>query len=187
VYSFFHNDSCVCEQCEKKLKPLFLKFRVVDIAALAIYQYDEEIKTLLYQVKGCYDVELAEVFFSRFKAELHHLFKGFILVPAPSSKSDDKEREFNHVEAIFKPLKLPFLFLIEKAFPYKQAELNARQRTKAKTRMKLITNNKMYGKKILIIDDVYTTGSTIKGMIGLIKPLKPKKIMVMVMSKTFLK
>lgn len=187
MHIFFNKHYCVCEKCENKLHPLFLKFRIGNIDALALYKYDEEIRTLLYQLKGCYDIELAEVFLDRFKDELHLLYHDYYLIPAPSSKSDDEEREFNHVQIIFKCLNLPMLPIIEKAFDYKQVELNAKARKGAIRSLKLNSKNSLYGKKILIIDDVYTTGATVLGMIELIKSLRPKKIKVLVMSKTYLK
>lgn len=187
LHIFFKSDYCICEKCEEKLHPLFLKFRIGNIDALAIYKYDEDIRTFLYQFKGCYDIELGEVFLNRFKDELHFMFHDYFLIPAPSSKKDDKEREFNHVKIIFQSLNLPVLPIIDKAFDYKQAELSAKERQEATRNLRINNNHSLYGKKILIIDDVYTTGATVRGMIELIKTLKPKKIKVLVMSKTYLK
>lgn len=177
----------MCATCQKKLKPLFLKFRIGQIHATAIYKYNEDIKTLLYQFKGCYDIELANIFFEKFAHELHILYHDFVLVPAPSFQEDNEKREFNHVIEMFKPLGLAFLPIIEKFSPFKQADHNHRERKAIRKHLKINENYKMYGKKILIVDDVYTTGSTVKAMIQLIKPLKPKKIEVLVMSKTFKK
>ena len=42
-------------------------------------------------------------------------------------------------------------------------------------------------KNILIVDDVFTTGSTIRAAIDLVKQAKPKNIKVLVMAKTVFK
>ena len=166
--------------------PLFCKFSVLNISCLSIYKYDDDIKTFLYQLKGCYDIELAPIFLERFAKELHYRYHDFYLVPAPSFYEDNLKREFKHVEEIFKPLNLPFLSIVEKIAPYKQADHNKSQRKDIGHYLKLKSDDKLYGKNILIVDDVFTTGSTVKAIIRLIKELEPKKIEVLVMSKTFL-
>lgn len=186
LFSFLHKSYSLCPECQNKLIPLFYKFCIYQIPCLAIYKYDENIKTLLYQLKACYDIELASIFFERFTKELHFKYRDFYLVPAPSFREDNLKREFNHVEEIFKPLKLPFLSIIEKSAPYKQSDRNKIERKEISQYLKLNTNTSLYGKKILIVDDVFTTGSTIKAIIKLIKELKPQKIEVLVMSKTSL-
>ena len=50
--------------------------------------------------------------------------------------------------------------------------------------MELIDRPDLFNKKILLVDDVYTTGSTMKAAIDLVKQLHPKKIKVLVISKT---
>ena len=40
------------------------------------------------------------------------------------------------------------------------------------------------GKKVLIVDDIYTTGATVFKMIEIIKEAKPKDIKVLVIAKT---
>ena len=91
------------------------------------------------------------------------------------------------MRAIFNCLKLPYLPIVEKSFDYKQSELTVGARKEALSKLRLIDKTKLYGKKILIVDDVFTTGATVQGIIKLVKTLNPKKIRVLVMSKTFLK
>ena len=104
-------------------------------------------------------------------------------MPAPSSKEADEERGFNHVVEMFKSLKLKMLTCIHKTTNVKQSDLNAEERKNIKDHL-FIDDVDLSNKKILIVDDVYTTGSTVKAMIELIKSKNPKKIKVLVMSKT---
>lgn len=148
-----------------------------------IYDYDEEVQKNLYQFKGCFDYELAGVFLDYFRVYLFIKYFGYVLVPAPSAIDADKERGFNHVVEIFKTLHLKMNCCIHKTSNTKQSDLNAEERKKIKDNL-VIDDVSFYKKKVLIVDDVYTTGSTVKAMIDLVKSKNPKKIKVLVMSKT---
>ena len=104
-------------------------------------------------------------------------------MPAPSSKETDKERGYNHVVEMFKTLHLKMNCCVHKTKDMKQSDLKASERHKIKEFLE-IDDVDFSKKKILIVDDVYTTGSTVKAMIDLIKTKHPKKIKVLVMSKT---
>ena len=84
---------------------------------------------------------------------------------------------------MFKPLKLKIEPCIKKTSNVKQSDLSADQRKDIKNHL-AINDVDLSKKKVLIVDDVYTTGSTIKAMIDLVKNKHPKKIKVLVMSKT---
>ena len=110
-------------------------------------------------------------------------FKRYEIVPAPSSKTSDKERGFNHVEKMFENLHLKMNKCIHKTKQRKQADLTTKEREKIGHYL-TIDDVDLTGKKILLVDDVYTTGSTIKSMIKLVKKKGAKKIKVLLMSKT---
>ena len=187
IYETINNDSCLCDECQKKLVPYFKKFTVGNVSGLAIYKYDDNIKSLLYQLKGCYDVELASIFFNRFKKELKTAYKGYIIVPAPSSKDEDTAREFNHVVEIFRFLNLPYYHLINKTSNFKQAENTRKNRKTIIEHFSCENLEQIKGKKILIVDDVMTTGSTLKAMVGMLSKGQPKTIKILVMAKREMK
>ena len=166
-----------------KFKPKLNKFMIDDISGYYIYDYDEEVQKNLYQFKGCFDYELAGVFLDYFRVYLFLKYFGYVLVPAPSAADADKERGFNHVVEIFKTLHLKMNCCIHKTTNTKQSDLSAEERKKIKDNL-IIDDVSFYKKKVLIVDDVYTTGSTVKAMIDLVKSKNPKKIKVLVMSKT---
>ena len=173
----------LCERCLNKLTPRFRKFEINGYKGLAIYDYDDEIKSLLYQFKGCYDYELKDVFFYRYFKELSIYYKGYIVVPAPSYHIDDDNRGFNHVEEIYKSFNLKIIDCVKKISPHKQAGLKKKQRLEIEHHLIIENPEQLRGEKVLIVDDVMTTGSTLKAMIDLIKKGEPKKIKIVVMSK----
>lgn len=184
MFSVTHKEVCLCDSCSRKFVPKFREFKVDGIKGLAIYDYDETIRSYLYQFKGCFDIELANVFLERYYSELSINYSGYKIVPVPSFYEDDEIRGFNHVEEIFKKLNLPILKLIRKTSHFKQAEHSGNSRIDIKEHLVLTNHDSIKGTKILLVDDVFTTGSTVRTCIKLLKELNPKSIKVLVMSKT---
>ena len=184
LFNLTHNELDVCTRCFETIKPTFRRFEVKGYKGLSIYDYDEKIQALLYQFKGCFDIELYNLFFERYVRELRIWYLSYILVPVPSFEGDDKIREFNHVEEMFKILKLPMKKIIVKTKKVKQANRTSENRRQIKQFLEIADKSSLGGKKVLLVDDVYTTGSTVKACIELLETLHPKTIKVLVMSKT---
>lgn len=96
-------------------------------------------------------------------------FSNFILIPIPLSKKRLRWRGFNQAEELAKelskflkiPLILNSLIKIKEAPP--QVELAAEERREnIKGVFSCQNRNGISGKKILLVDDIYTTGSTIE-------------------------
>ena len=183
-YNFLHKNSEVCQECFKSFRAKFIRFQIGSISGVAIYEYDETIKKLIYMFKGCYDIELKNIFLERYLWYLRFKYKDYYLVPVPSHILDDQKRGFNHVVEIFSGLKLPYLNVIKKANKNKQAKNTKKKRINSGNSFGVEGDiNIVRGKKILIVDDVYTTGSSVNAVIKLVKKGGPKKIEVLVISK----
>ena len=149
---------------------------------MAIYRYNNFFKSLLYQFKGCYDIELRNVFLEKQLPFLKMKYFGYYIVCIPSSLEDDKKRGFNHVEEIFKLLNLNHINVLRKKFAFKQSDLPKKEREKIIDKLEVIDGFKIKDKKILLVDYVLTTGSSIKSAIRLITKYHPKDIKVLVLA-----
>lgn len=129
-------------------------------------------------------------------------FKDFILIPVPLEKKRLKWRGFNQAEEIAKELSISMgipllkdcLFKTKETPP--QMELTAEER-KENLKEAFVVNNKYLiknheeiplgfyaaGKKILLVDDVYTTGATMEECARVLKQTGAKEIQGIVIAR----
>lgn len=176
--------TAICPSCQRQLEPKFISFEIDGYKSLAIYDYNDFIKNLIYLYKGCFDYEMREVFLNLFLKELSIKYKGYIVVPAPSFCKDDERRGFNHVEEVFSLLGLTMKKALIKTSHFKQAEKGAKKRQQIRKHLTLIPNISLKNEDVLIVDDIYTTGATLKTAINLIEKLNPRSIKILVLAKT---
>ena len=151
---------------------------------MSLYDYSEFIKKQIYLFKGCFDYEMKDIFLNLFIKELRIYYQGYKIIPIPSYKNDDELRGFNHVVEVFKQFGLDIYPVIEKTEHFKQAEKSAKDRKSIKNYLKLNSTKSLAKDKVLIADDIYTTGATMRATINLVEKLNPKKIKVLVLAKT---
>ncbi len=71
-----------------------------------------------------------------------------------------------------------------KTSDFKQSSLTVNERKEVASKLEIVNGQSVKGKRILIVDDIYTTGSTVKAMISKLEPYHPKDIKVLVVAKT---
>lgn len=182
---FLGDDPPICRKCFEQFEPQWIRWKVGNVRCLALYEYGGDIKSTLYKFKGCGDYELYPVFFYFAAPYIKARYHDFYIVPTPSSQSHNDARGFNQVVAMCRDLRLKMLNPLSKFAESKQSDLSAKERQKVGKIIGWIPKVNVRDKKILLVDDVYTTGSTIKACIGLLQKHGARKIEVLVMSKTF--
>jgi ComF family protein len=117
-------------------------------------------------------------------------FSDFILVPIPLSKKKLKRRGFNQAEEIAKELaeflKIPLISdcLIKTKETKDQVELSEKERKENVKGAFFIKNKeKIVGKNVLLVDDVFTTGATIEEAARVLKEAGAKKIVGIVIAR----
>ena len=116
--------------------------------------------------------------------------KNFILIAVPLEKRKLKWRGFNQAEEIAKELsfflKIPLISdcLIKTKDTIAQVELKAEARKENIKGVFLVKNKDLIKeKKILLVDDVYTTGSTMEEAARVLKEAKAKEIIGIVVAR----
>ena len=187
IFNLVQKNNLLCEDCFSKLDAKFMTFRIGNVKGLAIYEYSDYIKELIYKFKGCYDYELKDVFLFRYLTFLKLKYYGYYIVFVPSFYIDDQRRGFNHVKAIFESLKLKELDILKKISAHKQSDHSYKGRRDIKDVIDIEKNISLKGKKILLVDDIMTTGSTLLTSIGLLRNRGAQKIEILVVAKTKIK
>ena len=176
LHTLLFRDICICDKCLDELAPKIIKKKINDVKGIFMYFYNEAIKEKIYLLKGCGDIEMSEIFLNYFLRELRLKYRGYIIAPAPSSISSDNNRGFNHVKMIAQKLNLPIVDVLKKTEDFKQANLSKIEREKTNKKIIIKNTNLIRNKKVLFIDDIYTTGTTLKTCINLINSAKPRKL-----------
>ena len=146
---------------------------------MSLAKYEPPLSKLLIQYKENRDVELSSVFLSYYTGYLNFKYSGFTIVLAPSSLSKIKKREFNHLELIFKNMNLPILNILTKKEGKEQKKNSAMERGLVYKLIDIQNGCQITGKKILLVDDVITTGNTLKACLNLLKKYNPKRIEIL--------
>lgn len=147
-------------------------------AGIALFSYSEEIKKSIYQFKyhnkreygGFYGKEISEKLGKRIK-----MWNPEAIVPVPLHKSRLIKRGFNQAEVLAQnigknldiPVRNDIIVRCEKTRP--QKELTDRDRRKNVENAFKINKNIVELKRLILVDDIYTTGSTIDACADVLK------------------
>lgn len=135
---------------------------------MSLFSYDNFTKEVIARFKFRGDYVLAEVLVSEFRKALQ-AFQYDYMVPIPLSDERLYERGFNQAEAIIRTAGFEPKQLLTRIHTEKQSKKSRHERIHLDQVFKVETDLDLRGKTILLVDDIYTTGSTLRHAAKLLK------------------
>ncbi|MFH0819069.1 MAG: ComF family protein [Patescibacteria group bacterium] len=186
-------DVWLCEKCKQQmLQPQKIYFpKNSDLAGLfylAPYA-NKIIQKIIHQYKYGYSQEIADILAVELISVIHEKFD--YIIPVPLHRKRLRERGFNQAELIATKLAMAKVgqlrtdIVYRQKYTHAQAKLSEAERfANTKQAFSIINPNlSLVGKRVLIIDDVYTTGNTINQVIQALKPLQIAEIWAATVAK----
>jgi competence protein ComFC len=132
---------------------------------ISVFEYNDAVKEVLATFKFRGDAALVNVF----QKDFLHVYKNQIsslnidyAVAIPLSKERLYERGFNQAKLLADFLPIPQLEVLQRTHHEKQSKKSRLERLTASNVFSLTESSKIDNRNFLLIDDIYTTGSTLR-------------------------
>ncbi|MFB4167825.1 ComF family protein [Virgibacillus sp. JSM 102003] len=161
------SEESLCQDCKKwdlhgVNDPLTLNFSVFD--------YNEQMQDMIsrwkYRGDYCLGYSFKPFYTEAFEKEFISLPKDIVAVPIPLSNERMKERGFNQSLQLADFLPLESCELLTRVHGEKQSKKTRKERISALNPFKI---TKTINKPVVLTDDIYTTGSTLRHAASLLK------------------
>ena len=167
---------------EKRQENIFYLLQYKDIIRGKMIEYKFNDKPYLHHM-------FCEIFIKNKNA--CEFFKDYdIIIPVPIHKKKKRARGYNQTELIAKKLskyfntKIDTNILIKQKNTPMQSSLGKKDRIKnVQDVYKVLNGEKIIGKNVLILDDIYTTGATVKECRKMLQLAGARKIGIIIIAK----
>ncbi len=166
--SHFLSDDPLCLECREKMMKKELNINLDSLKVKALYPYESLFRSILLQYKEACDEALYPVFLRPYLDYLRLLYHGYTIVTIPSSRSKLSYRGFDHMELMVSEVQLPKLKALCSIKDINQSQKDLKERRKMQNNFALLTRK--LPAKILLIDDVITSGSSLLGAYNVLRP-----------------
>ena len=166
----------LCYECKKKIQKEFKFTKIYSkyknfLEQYYLFQYKNLIRNMILEMKfqkKPYIYKTIEYFLKNNKKKLEKLKKYDIIIVVPLSWKRRLQRGYNQSQLVAETISNILQIKVESKILYKtknivpQSTLNKKERKEnIKGAFKIRNIEKIKNKKILIIDDIYTTGNTL--------------------------
>lgn len=141
----------------------------------SLYTYNEYMKELLALFKYRGDYAIVDCFAEKLRVVLSGIEADYV-VPIPLSQERLYERRFNQSEALIRAVGLLPTHLLTRTHSEKQSKKTRKHRINQETIFQFDTHFSIKNKEIVLVDDIYTTGSTLHQAAGILQREGAKSI-----------
>ena len=160
LMQYLMNDS-LCTSCRRSLKIRKRRIMMKNLKVTTFGIYENELADALIQYKECMDEALKDMFLFDVKDWIRFHYRNCVFLCAPSSKKNLERRGFQHVILMFEQCGIPILDCFEKKTDTSQKKATLKERFEISETLVLKENIQLPEKRLVLIDDIVTTGSTL--------------------------
>lgn len=139
----------------------------------SLFLYNDFLKEVIARYKYRGDYMLAGAFSLFFPK---NMVKGKVVVPIPLSEERLYERGFNQAEALLACAKIPSTACLKRIHSEKQSKKSREQRLEQTTIFSIVNKELVNAQNILLVDDIYTTGATLRSAAKVLKEAGAKSV-----------
>ena len=169
IWAYIKQDFIICGDCRKNFIVVNRCTMFCEVKLHILYIYNSFMESLLFQYKEGKDVALQQIFFHEVVKELETKFRNYTIVLPPSSIQKNKERGFHCLKSMLEKCHLQKISPFQKVGDYKQSSQPFSKRKNIENHIRFIGIHEKCKKRLLIVDDVCTSGHTLRVMIQLLK------------------
>ncbi len=191
----------ICNKCLIELKEKLKKESKIEKCNnksfnehIYLFKYEKEIRKIILDYKfkdKAYLSEFFEKIILKNEKICRNLKKYDIIIPVPIHKKRKRERGYNQSEIIvknivknFENMEIITKCLIKEKNTVAQSSLSKEERKQNVIQVYKIRNRqKIINKKVILFDDIYTTGSTVEECARILKENGASKVLVLTIAK----
>lgn len=147
----------ICQCCEAQFEKVDQQHKP---NVTTLYHYNDAMKDYIHRYKFLHDIVLAHVFNIALHAQLKNEKR--LIIPIPMHEQGLKRRTFAQVDELLKAAHIPFQHHMTKQTDEQQSKKTRAQRLETAQLFRVNDPNAIKDKDILLIDDIYTTGTTMQ-------------------------
>lgn len=164
-----------CPTCLKNASEPLHELVIEEGKVIYVHDYSLETMGQLVSLKGNGEKVYRDILIPpTTRKVLRKKYQDAVFVYMPSSKEADEERGFRHLEVLFAGIAKEECYPLYKKVNYKQAKLSLEERKNVTQRLGVYQEEveRLKGKRVVLVDDVMTSGATLRGaktLLGLSK------------------